>query len=87
MKEFIYLKDNEALVLRASRPFSDERDSGKERFVNDEYLFKGPGTYIPRVEEDVLKKLEARIILPNNGVVLKAKRDCIDATGEKKSAG
>jgi hypothetical protein len=36
MKEFIYLKDNEALVLRAVRPFSDERDNHKERFVTDE---------------------------------------------------
>ncbi len=87
MKEFIYLKDNEALVLRAVRPFSDERDKNKERFVTDEYLFKGPGTYIPRVEEEVLRKIESRIVLPNNGIVLKAKRDLIDASGEKRVAG
>jgi hypothetical protein len=29
-------------------------------------LFKGPGTYIPRVEEEVLRKVEARITLKIN---------------------
>ena len=56
IKAFIYLKDNEALTLRAERPFIDERyEDGVERFVTDEYLFKGPGTYIPRIEESVVK--------------------------------
>ena len=51
---FIFLKDREALVLRAERPFYDERENeGVERFVNEEYLYKGPGTYIPRIEESV----------------------------------
>jgi hypothetical protein len=45
-----------------------------ERYVNDEYLYKGPGTYIPRVEESVSKTLTALTILPENGLVIKAKR-------------
>ncbi len=64
MKPFVYLKDNEALVLRADRPFKDDRFEGKERFVNDEYLLLGPGTYYPRVEETLLRKIEALTILP-----------------------
>lgn len=78
MKSFTFLKDNEALVLHADIPFTDERFEGAERFVNDEYLFKGPGTYIPRIEESVKTKLEAMVVLPNYGVVLKAKRDLVD---------
>lgn len=51
------LKDNEALILRAERPFKDERDGGKHRNVDDTYLQRGPGTYIPRIEETIEKKI------------------------------
>ena len=46
--------------MRATRPFKDEA-SKNERFVNDEYLFLGPATYIPRVEEEVVKEITAFI--------------------------
>ena len=52
MKPFINLKDKEALSLRAEREFLDINGI-QRRFVNDEYLFKGPGTYKPRIEESV----------------------------------
>jgi major vault protein len=53
VKKFIPLKDNEALILRALRPFVDKRDGEIERFIDDEYLYKGPGTYEPRIEEEI----------------------------------
>ncbi len=87
MQPFIYLKDNEALMLRAERGFIDERYEGVERYVNDEYLYKGPGTYIPRVEESVSKRLNALTNLPENGIVIKAKRALVDATGKRRVAG
>jgi major vault protein len=65
------LKDNEALILKAIRPFVDERDGDVERFVDDEYLFKGPGTYEPRIEEEIKKRIEALIVLPNHALLLK----------------
>lgn len=74
-------------MLKADRPFVDERESNIERFVNDEYLFKGPGTYVPRIDESVVRKIEALTILPNSGIVLKAKRNLTDATGGKRVAG
>jgi major vault protein len=58
------------LILTASRPFLDTRDGKKERFISDEYLFKGPGTYIPRVEEIIKSKIEALIVLPNHALLL-----------------
>ena len=87
MKPFVFLKDNEALVLQATRPFKDERDQNKERFIDDEYLFKGPGTYIPRVEEIVKSRIEAIIVLNNHGLLLKAKKDTTDASGQERKAG
>lgn len=87
LTEFYILKDSDALVLRAVRPFKDDRFDNKERFVGDEYFFKGPGTYIPRIEEEVSSKREAFLVLPNNGIVLKARRDVDDVEGKHRKAG
>jgi len=87
VKPFTFLKDNEALILTASRPFIDDREGKSERFVGDEYLFKGPGTYIPRIEESIKSRIEAILVLPNHGLLLKAKRDTVDSLGQKKRAG
>ena len=86
MKPFINLKDKEALSLRAEREFLDINGI-QRRFVNDEYLFKGPGTYKPRIEESVQAKVEALIVLPTSAIVLKAKRDTVDANKEPRKAG
>lgn len=87
MKPFIFLKDNEALILKAVKPFVDERDGDEERFIDDEYLFKGPGTYEPRIEEEIKKRIEALIILPNHGLLLKALKDTVDSLGVTRKAG
>lgn len=51
------VNQNAALLLRAIRPFKD--DKGEQREINDEYYFRGPGSYIPRIEEEVLKEIKA----------------------------
>ncbi len=79
VKPFIFLKDNEALVLKAVRPFKDTRSEGAERFIDDEYLFKGPGTYEPRIEEQIKQSIEAIIVLPNHALLLKALKDTVDS--------
>jgi major vault protein len=73
--------------LKAIRPFVDNRDGNHERFVDDEYLFKGPGTYIPRIEETIKSRIEAIIVLPNHALLLKAKRDTEDSSGTIRKAG
>lgn len=87
MRPFIFLKDNEALILKAVRPFYDDRQGEAQRFIEDEYLFKGPGTYEPRIEEEIKLRIEAKIVLPNNALLLKALKDTVDANGEKRIAG
>lgn len=95
-KPFIFLKDNEALILKANMPFVDERDPAHkvERYIEDEYLFKGPGTYIPRIEESIVNRIgdsrdgfAAIIVLPNHALLLKAKRDTTDVNGTPRKAG
>lgn len=81
------MKDNEALLLRAVRPFVDKRDGNVERFIDDEYLFKGPGTYEPRIDEEIKERIEALIVLPNNALLLRAVRDTTDASDVLRVAG
>lgn len=59
-----------------------------ERFIDDEYLFRGPGTYEPRIEEEIKERIQAQIVLPNNALLLKALKDTTDpATGQARKAG
>eukprot|EP01127_Copromyxa_protea_P008709 TRINITY_DN19_c0_g1_i1.p1 TRINITY_DN19_c0_g1~~TRINITY_DN19_c0_g1_i1.p1 ORF type:complete len:829 (+),score=251.60 TRINITY_DN19_c0_g1_i1:25-2487(+) len=58
---------NTALRLRAVRDFEKKK-------AGDEWLFKGPGTYIPRVEVQVVEIVRAIIIKPNEALRLRARR-------------
>lgn len=73
--------------MKAIRPFIDEREGDKERFIDDEYLFKGPATYIPRVEEIIKQKIDSVIVLPNQALFLLAKKDTVDNEGKERKAG
>ena len=81
------MKDSEALILKATRPFKDTREGDIERFIGDEYMFKGPGTYIPRIEEGILRTVSVMIVLNNHGLLLRAKNDTTDCEGNLKKAG
>eukprot|EP00794_Sanderia_malayensis_P013890 gene13890-15338_t len=78
---------NSALRLRAILDFEDE--SGEKRVAGDEYLFEGPGTYIPKKEVEVLETLRATVIKPNQAIKLRARRetkdrdDVLRVTGEE----
>jgi major vault protein len=50
-------------------------------------LFKGPGTYIPRVEESVNKKVDALIVTQNYGILMRAVRKTVDAAGISRLPG
>jgi len=58
---------NTALRLRAVRDFEQKK-------AGDEWLFKGPGTYIPRVDVQVVEIVRAIIIKPNEALRLRARR-------------
>lgn len=71
---------NTALRLRALRDFDG-------RVAGDEWLFKGPATYNPRIEESVVEKVPSIIIKDNEALKLRARADCVDANGAKRVAG
>jgi major vault protein len=77
---------NSALNISAVLDFTDE--NGVSRTAGDEWQFKGPGTYIPRVEEQVVKVVQAFVIKPNQAIRLRATSEIVDGdttrvTGEE----
>ena len=75
-----------ALRLNVVRDFVDEITK-EQRCVGEEYLFEGPGTYIPRKEVKTLGEVKARIINQNEALKLKAVRETVDRDGNKRVAG
>jgi major vault protein len=75
-----------ALRLRAIRDFTDTVSKTK-RVAGDEWLFRGPGTYEPRIEVRVEEIVRATIIAPNQAIKLRAKKQCVDAAGRVRKAG
>lgn len=61
-----------ALKLKAIRDFGT-------RTAGDEWLFVGPGTYIPQVEVAIVEVVKATIIKSNEALKLKAKKEVTKA--------
>jgi major vault protein len=67
-----------ALKLRAIR---DYQEGSNVYSAGDEWLFKGPGTYVPRVEVQVVEIVRANIIGPNEALRLRAKKEFVGLDG------
>lgn len=86
------VETNYALRLKAIRDFTEtvtiNGDSQTiQRVAGDEWLFEGSGTYIPRVEVEVLKTVSAIVIKPNQALRLMTRKNCIDRLGNRRRAG
>jgi len=73
-----------ALRLRALRDFTTEE--GK-RLAGDEWLFRGPGTYSPRIEVQVVEIIRATIVKENQALKLRARQNTVDFGGKSRQAG
>ncbi|KFO79479.1 Major vault protein, partial [Cuculus canorus] len=74
-----------ALRLRALLDFTDE--DGNKFVAGDEWLFEGPGTYIPRKEVEVAETLQATVIGHNQAIRLRARKECLDRNGTRRVTG
>lgn len=82
------VETNEALRLRAIRDFSETIEEEEiTRQAGEEWLFEGPGTYIPRVEVQVVETVEAITIKPNQALQLAARQNCRDRNGTPRRSG
>jgi len=75
----------EALRIRAKRDFVDK--DGVARVAGNEWLFKGPATYEPRIEEVVMETVHSIIVKENEALRIRALRDCVDCNGNKRFVG
>nr|XP_023648056.1 major vault protein [Paramormyrops kingsleyae] len=76
---------NTALRLQALLDFEDEDD--EKRLAGDEWLFEGPGTYIPRKEVEVLETVKATVIRENQAIRLRARKEGTDRGGVHRVTG
>ncbi|POI30222.1 hypothetical protein CIB84_006028 [Bambusicola thoracicus] len=74
-----------ALRLRALLDFEDE--DGNKFVAGDEWLFEGPGTYIPHKEVEVVETLQATVIRHNQAIRLRARKECLDRHGTRRVTG
>ncbi|XP_061567579.1 major vault protein isoform X2 [Cololabis saira] len=74
-----------ALRLQALLDFQD--DGGQKRVAGDEWLFQGPGTYIPRKEVVVLETVKATVIRENQAIRLRARKEGKDREGVQRVTG
>mmetsp|Transcript_36453 Transcript_36453/g.57171 ORF Transcript_36453/g.57171 Transcript_36453/m.57171 type:complete len:855 (-) Transcript_36453:87-2651(-) len=82
------VNEGEALHLTAIRDF--EVVDGKDKVAKsagEEWLFRGPATYIPRVEVAQGPLIKAETIGENCALRVRAKRNCIDCEGRARVAG
>ena len=66
---------NSALRLRSLLDFIG--NDKKDYVAGDEWLFEGPGTYIPRKEVEVVEMIKAVIIKPNQAIKLRARKETL----------
>jgi major vault protein len=78
------VQSDQGLKLRCIRNFVDKEE---ERQAGDEWIFRGPATYIPRIEVQVVEVVRSIIIKENQALKLRAKRDCKDVSGNQRIAG
>ncbi|XP_074552052.1 major vault protein [Halichoeres trimaculatus] len=74
-----------ALRLQALLDF--EERGGEKRVAGDEWLFEGPGTYIPRKEVAVLETIKATVIRENQAIRLRARKEGVDRGGTRRVTG
>ncbi|XP_048064535.1 major vault protein isoform X2 [Megalobrama amblycephala] len=74
-----------ALRLQALLDFEEE--GGEKRVAGDEWLFEGPGTYIPRKEVAVLEVIKATVIRENQAIRLRARKEGLDRGGVQRVTG
>jgi major vault protein len=79
---------NAALRLRCIRDFVlGEGEKSVKRVAGDEWLWEGPGTYLPRIEVQVAEIVRATVLKPNFALRLRARKACVDVHGNGRAAG
>lgn len=79
------IKNNQALVLRAKKDFTDR--TGIKRKAGDKWLMREKGAYLQDVQEEVEKILDAYVLDDETSLLLRANFDFVDFYGAQRKAG
>lgn len=79
-----FVDSSDALHLKAILPFEDGLN---KRLFGNEWLFEGPGYYIPRQEEIIIRRISRIVIEKNSALRLRANRKCVDSSNIERLAG
>ncbi|CAD8175425.1 unnamed protein product [Paramecium pentaurelia] len=78
------VKEGSALKIEAQRNF---KSGENEILAGDQYLFKGPATYYPRIEEKILGQIDSILIKENQAILIRAKQEETDSNGVIRKSG
>ena len=82
------IETNTAMLLRAKRDFVQVLGEAEvSRVAGEEWLVHGPAVYVPLVEAEYVRTVEATVVRPNQALRLRARRDCVDANGVARRTG
>lgn len=84
IEKLLIIQQNTAVRLRAVRDFLD---GDIKRVAGSEWQKKGPLTYYPRIEENVVAVIKAEVIKPNTAIKLMATRDTLDYKKNQRAVG
>lgn len=79
VKEMQIVGQDTALRLRCKRDFTEV--NGDKKVAGDEWLFVGPGTYVPRIEVDVSETVRSAVIEKDHALKLRARKGFTDRSG------
>jgi len=79
------LTPEQGLKLRARRECKDA--SGIDRRAGEEWVYRGNGTYLPAVDEEVIEVLKAYTLTERTALHLRATRTFTDQLGKTRKAG
>eukprot|EP01098_Paradermamoeba_levis_P005627 TRINITY_DN2367_c0_g1_i4.p1 TRINITY_DN2367_c0_g1~~TRINITY_DN2367_c0_g1_i4.p1 ORF type:complete len:509 (-),score=158.42 TRINITY_DN2367_c0_g1_i4:125-1585(-) len=60
---------------------------GVKREAGEEWLFKGPGTYIPQPQEEVVEVVKSYFLDPLRALKLSARKNLVDSKGVERKLG
>eukprot|EP00727_Mastigamoeba_balamuthi_P005074 m51a1_g14565 putative major vault protein (1512) ;mRNA; f:1049567-1056001 len=81
------LQPDEALVLRARVDIAASGPSSPARRAGEQWMLSAVGSFIPRVEEEVVRRVQAVVLTPTVALHLRACATFVDAYGVARKAG
>jgi len=80
------IKSDHGLHLRALVGIEKD-EMGVKRRIGDEWQLRGPMTYIPQPEVEIVQHVTPQIIAPDHAVRLRASQDLLDKDGIHRATG